>query len=39
MLVDVGVWFVLVFVHVAYPTVPAEEREFSLLRKGPYWLW
>jgi hypothetical protein len=33
MLVDVGVWLVLVFEHVAYPTVPAEERELSLLRK------
>ena len=33
MLVDAGVWVVMVFAHVAYPTVPAEERELSLLRK------
>ena len=32
MLVDAGVWLVLVFVYGACPTVPAEE-ELSLLRK------
>jgi hypothetical protein len=33
MLVDDGVWLVLVFVHVAYPTISAEERQsFSLLQ-------
>jgi len=34
MLVDAGVWLVLVFVYGAYPTVPAEEKELSLLRKA-----
>ena len=29
MLVDVGVWLVLVFVYGAYPTVPAEEKKFE----------
>jgi hypothetical protein len=39
-LVDVGAWLVLVFVHVAYPNVPAEERKRVISSpEGPYWLW
>jgi hypothetical protein len=32
-LVDVGVWLVLVFLTVAYPTVPPEKKNFSFLQK------